>query len=129
MRDYAHAPDAGTRDRRMRPGTRPSLGPSTRARRSSLCSAGASFGGGAATEASRLGKPAQAGRTSTGVFATGRSAARRVSPLPQGRGRVTSEEEGDRGLRPCEDQRGARVWLPARRNAVAEVGRQRTGLE
>jgi hypothetical protein len=35
---YAHAPDAGTRHRRMRPGTRPSLGPSTRARRSSLCS-------------------------------------------------------------------------------------------
>ena len=35
----AHAPDAGTRDRRMRTGTRPSLGPSTRARRSSLCSA------------------------------------------------------------------------------------------
>jgi hypothetical protein len=36
---YAHAPDAGTRHRCMRPGTRPSLGPSTRARRSSLCSA------------------------------------------------------------------------------------------
>ena len=36
---YAYAPDAGTRHRRMRPGTRPSLGPSTRARRSSLCSA------------------------------------------------------------------------------------------
>jgi hypothetical protein len=42
---YAHAPDAGTRDRRMRLGTRPSLGPLTRARRSSLCSAGASLRG------------------------------------------------------------------------------------
>jgi len=38
-------------------GTRPSLGPSTRARRSSLCSAGASLGGGAFEGASRLGKP------------------------------------------------------------------------
>jgi hypothetical protein len=36
----ARAPDAGTRHRRMRHGTRPSLGPSTRARRSSLCSSG-----------------------------------------------------------------------------------------
>jgi len=50
---------------------------------------GASLGGGAATEASRLGKLAQARGTSTGVFATGRSAARDVSPLPQGRGRDT----------------------------------------
>jgi len=57
MRDKAHAPDAGTRDRCMRQGTRPSLGPSTRARRSSLCSAGASLGGGAVEGASRLGKP------------------------------------------------------------------------
>jgi hypothetical protein len=32
MRHKAHAPDAGTRDRRMRQGTRPSLGSSTRAR-------------------------------------------------------------------------------------------------
>jgi hypothetical protein len=71
----------------MRPGTRPSLGPLTRARQSSLCSAGASLGGGAAVETSRLGKLAQARGTSTGVFTIGRSAARRVSPLPQGRGR------------------------------------------
>jgi len=71
------------------PGTRPSLGPSTRARQSSLCSAGASLGGGAAVLASRLGKPGQPGRTSTGVRAVGRCAARRVSPLPQGRGRDT----------------------------------------
>jgi len=42
---------------------------------------GASFGGGAFEEASRSGKPAQAGGTGTGVSADGRSAARRVSPL------------------------------------------------
>jgi hypothetical protein len=123
---YAHAPDAGTRDRRMRPGTRPSLGPSTRARRSSLCSAGASLGGGAATEASRLGKPAQAGGTSTGVFGTGRSAARRVSPLPQGRGRDTSRK-GRRSRSPS--LRGSfkepGFGCPHVVNAVAEVGRRR----
>jgi hypothetical protein len=85
---------------------------------------GASLGGGAAERASRLGKLAQARGTSTGAFIVGRSAARRVSPLPQGRERGTSEEEGDRGLRPCEN-RGARVWLPARRSAVAEVDRRR----
>jgi hypothetical protein len=43
-------------------GTRPSLGPSTRARRSSLCSAGASFGGEAFGETSRSGKPSQGGK-------------------------------------------------------------------
>jgi hypothetical protein len=32
MRDKAHAPDAGTRNRRKRQGTRPSLGPEARAR-------------------------------------------------------------------------------------------------
>jgi len=54
-------------------------------------------------------------------------AARRVSPLPRGRGRGTSEKEGGRGLRPCEDCR-ARVWLPARRvslqKSVGGVGPQ-----
>jgi len=49
-------------------------------------------------------------------------AARRVSPLPRGRGRGTSEKEGGRGLRPCEDSR-ARVR--ARTScSVAEVGRR-----
>jgi hypothetical protein len=57
-----------TGHRRMHHGTRPSLGPSTRARQSSLCTVRATGGGGALTEASRLGKPAQAGGTSTGVI-------------------------------------------------------------
>jgi len=92
MRDKAHAPDAGARDRRMRPGTRPSLGPSTRARRSSLCFAGASLGGGAFERASRLGKLGQPRGTNTGAHTGGRSAARRVSPLPQGRQRGMSRK-------------------------------------
>ena len=55
--------------------------------------------------ASRLGKPAQAGGTNTGVGTDGRSAARRVSPLrSQMQSRVSRrEKEGDQGLRPCED--------------------------
>ena len=68
-------------------GTRPSLGPSTRARQSSLCSAEATLGGGADASASRLGKLTQVRGTITGVGTDGRSAARRGSPLPQGRGR------------------------------------------
>ena len=47
----------------------------------------ATGGGGALREVSRLGKLAQAGRTSTGVFRSERRAARRSSPLSQGRRR------------------------------------------
>jgi hypothetical protein len=60
--------------------------------------------GGAFDSVSRLGKPTRVGGTSTGAERNGRCAARRVSPLPRGRGRATSEKEGGRGLRPCEDQ-------------------------
>jgi len=48
--------------------------------------------------------PLRVGGTNTGAGPFGRSAARRVSPLSQGRQRGTSEKEGGRGLRPCEDQ-------------------------
>jgi len=102
--------------------TRPSLGPSARARQSSLCIRGNSSGG-AYESASRLGKPGEPGGTSTGVGTNGRSAARRMSP-PAREGVACGEKEGGRGLRPYEDQRD-RVWLPARRSAVAEVGRRR----
>lgn len=111
----AYAPDAGSFVSRSE--TRPSLGPSTRARRSSLRTAGAIPGGEALEVASRLGKPAQAGGTSTGAIANGRSAARRAPPLPQGRGRGAIEKDGGRGLPPCEDAR-ARVWLLARRSLL-----------
>jgi len=43
--------------------------------------------GGAFESVSRSGKPGQPGRTGTGVETSGRCAARRLSPLPQGRGR------------------------------------------
>jgi len=92
MRHQAHAPGAGTRDRRMRKGT------ASFARSFDPCTSiptmlrGASLGGGAFEGASRSGKPAQAGGTGTGASADGRSAARRVSPLSQGRQRDTTKK-------------------------------------
>ena len=110
MRNQAHAPGAGTSDRRMRKGT------ASFARSFDPCTSiltmlrGASLGGEAFEGASRSGKPAQAGGTGTGASADGRSAARRVSPLPPP-ARVyertawhDEEKEGDRGLRPCEER-------------------------
>jgi len=88
-------------------GTRPSLGPSARARQSSLNSARRkSNGGGAGGQVSRSGKPVKAGETGTGVWLFGRSAARRVSPLPRGRQRGTSRK--GRGSRPS-SLRGSRA--------------------
>jgi hypothetical protein len=66
-----------------------------------LC--GESFGGEAFEPVSRLGKLAEARGTNTGAGWNGRGAARRVSPLSQGRGVMRREKEGGRGLRPCED--------------------------
>ena len=68
MRHKAHAPIARTRDRACGQGTRPSLGPSIRACRSSLCTQRSNpLSGGAFEAASRLGKPTQVGETSTGA--------------------------------------------------------------
>lgn len=109
----------------MRSVTRPSLGPSTRARQSSLHTAGAILGGGAFETASRLGNPTRVGETNTGAFANGRSAARRIPPLPQGRqrGMFKKRKEVEASV-PARILR-VRVWLPARRSLVAEVGRRR----
>jgi len=124
-RDKAHAPDAGTRDRRMRPGD------ASFARSFDPCTSiltmlpGASLGGGAFGRASRLGKLGQPRGTSTGAHAGGRSAARRVSPLPQGRQRDTSKKRKE-----IEVSVPARIeelgfGCPHVVNAVAEVGRRR----
>ena len=99
--DVRRAPRRGTSSayatKRMHPRRRKKLSPTpgdaSFARSFDPCTSiltmlrGASLGGGASEAASRSGKPAQAGRTGTGVVADGRSAARHVSPLPQGRGR------------------------------------------
>jgi hypothetical protein len=86
MRHKAHAP----RDARE---IVPSLGDASFTRSGGPCTSiltthhSASCGGGANERASRLGKPGQPGITSTGAFPVGRSAARHMSPLPQGRKR------------------------------------------
>lgn len=70
-----------------------------------------SFGGGAVAAVSRSGKPAQAGGTGSGVVETGRSAARRAKPLPQGRRRFRVRT-GRRSRPPS--QRGTRARVRAR---------------
>jgi len=86
---------------------------------------GASLGGGAAEAASRSGKPAQAGRNRhRGCGGWTKRGSPRLTASARERAWGAEEKEGGRGLRPCEDRR-ARVWLPARRNAVAEVGKRR----
>jgi hypothetical protein len=105
MRHKAHATDAGTRDRRMRT-VDASFARSFDPCSSILTTHGgvkSVVRGGAFDSASRLGKTHASGRNLHWGRANGRCAARRVTPLPQGRGRVTSEKEGGRGLRPCED--------------------------
>ena len=126
MRHKAHATDAGTRDRRMR------TVDASFARSFDPCSliltthggAKSVDRGGAFGSASRLGNTRASGRNQHWGQTNGRCAARRVTPLPRGRGRVTSEKEEGLGLRPCEDER-VRVPALARRVSVAEVGRRR----
>jgi hypothetical protein len=86
---------------------------------------GESNGGGAFDSASRLGKLGQPRGTNTGAGTSERSAARRVSPLPQGRLRGTSRK-GRRSRSPS--LRGLKepgFGCPHVVNAVAEVGRRR----
>jgi hypothetical protein len=63
---------------------------------------GQTAGGGAPSKASRLGKPAQAGGTSTGVVEVDGA---RLAAHPCSRERRGAyETEGGRGHRPCEDE-------------------------
>jgi hypothetical protein len=108
--------------------TRPSLGPETRARQSSLNSkARKSRGGGAENEVSRSGKPAQAGGTGTGASSSGRTArlAARHRSSPEEVVRDALKEEDGRGRRPPVRNTRVRVGLPVRRSEVAEVDRRR----
>jgi hypothetical protein len=87
----AHALDtADAKKRALRCSrTRPSLGPETRARQSSLTLASQEVRGGAVDSVSRSGKPAQAGGTGTEIGANGRKCtAHRASPLFARRGRA-----------------------------------------
>jgi hypothetical protein len=109
----ARAPGTGTKNRASAQETRPSLGPKTRARQSSL-HIERKLGGGALAMTSRLGKLAQAGGTSTGVVVRGRSATRRVSIAPA-REAAWHARKGRRSRPPSLRGSRARVWLLARR--------------
>jgi hypothetical protein len=110
-RTAAHAPSSRSHEPLAhRPTTRPSLGPRTRADQAPRVIRGGAtrFGGGVLEEVSRSGKPGESQEsTGTGVFASRFCAARRVSPLPQGRPREASEKEGRHGARPCEDRKSS----------------------
>jgi hypothetical protein len=125
MRHQAHAPDASTRDRRMRSGGRvlhsvlrpvhvdPHYAPSAQ-----VAEVGRS---------TRHHGWASSGNREEPALGSGRADDARLAACRRsrkGEGAVRREKEGGRGLRPCEDRR-VRVWLPARRKAVAEVGRRR----
>ena len=109
----ARAPGADTKNRACAQETRPSLGPKTRTRQSSLC-IGRKLDGGALAVTSRLGKPAQAGGTNTGAIESGRSAARRVVVAPA-REAARHVRKGRRSRPPSLRGSRARVWLLARR--------------
>jgi hypothetical protein len=84
--------------------TRPSLGPSTRARQSSLCTAAQASVVGRRSGIA-VGQPRASEKNQHRGCFVGRSAARHVPPRPQGRRRGMKEKEEGRGLRPCEDSR------------------------
>jgi len=65
--------------------------------------------------ASRSGKPGQPGGTGTEVEPNGRSAARRASPLPQGRGRGASKKRKVIAVTVPARKRESMVAVPARR--------------
>jgi len=86
----------------MRIGTRPSLGPSTRARQSSLCTDGETRRWWGALEDIAAGQTRATGTNQHRGRRSGRSAARPASLLSNER-RAAEEEEGGRGHRPCEE--------------------------
>jgi hypothetical protein len=85
---------------------------------------GVSLGGGAFEVVSRSGKLAQARETGTGAVSSGRSAARHRSAV-LARGRRGTRRKGRRSRPSSLRGSGARVWLLARRDSVAEVVRRR----
>jgi hypothetical protein len=129
MRHKAHAPIAGTRDRRKRTGDAsfarsfdPCTSILTTLRRGNSRRWGVSAGitDGQTHASGRNHHWGLCGRTERGSPRTTASARERAWFVRKGR---RSRPPSLRGYR------RVRVWLPARRSAVAEVSRRRTGLE
>lgn len=94
-------------------GTRPSLGPEARARKSALNLLGDTPRGCRVRNSIAVGQTRESGRNRhRGWSESDECTARHSTPLPQGRGRVEKEKEDGRGHRPCEETR-VLVWLPA----------------
>ena len=112
-----------------RSGTRPSLGPLTRARQSSLNFVRRKLAKVARSARYRgRANPCKREEPAPGSGRADVSAARRASPLPQGRSCVTRQKRKEvQASVPARIESSGQV--PARRNAVAEVGRRASGLE
>lgn len=108
----------------MRSVTRPSLGPSTRARQSSLCTAGAILGGGASKWHRGWANPRKWEKPAPGPSRMDGARLAACHPLLQGRVLARWKRMEVEASLPARIAR-ARVWLPARRIVVAEVGRRR----
>jgi hypothetical protein len=127
MRHKAYALEASTRDRRLHyedaSFTR-SFGPC-----SSILTmhSGVTRSGGAGAGASRLGKPGEPGGTSTGAQAqrTERGSSR-VTVFARKRRGTFKKRKAVKAVVPTRIGE-FRVWLPARRSAIAEVDRRRSG--
>jgi hypothetical protein len=93
--------------------TRPSLGPSTRARQSSLCTGARERPRGEATGFGiTVGQTHASGRNQHWGRTVGRSAARRVPPLPRGRGVARKKRKAVKAVVP------ARITSPGSRSYV-----------
>jgi hypothetical protein len=84
--------------------TRPSLGPSTRARRSSLCTAAQASVVGRSTRHHGWANPRKWEKPALGSSERTERGSPRVILSREGEGVTRQEKEGDQGLRPCEDQ-------------------------
>ena len=97
-----HSTDAGIAASRSR--TRPSLGPSTRARRSSLCTAAQASVVGRSTRHHGWANPRKWEEPALGSSERTKRGSPRVPLSRKGEDGARREKEGDQGLRPCEDQ-------------------------
>jgi hypothetical protein len=127
-RGSTHAPDDEMLEPSLAPADDTSFARSSDSCRSivtSLSNGATRSRGGALELVSRSGKPGESqDEPAPGRLIVDLARLAASSPLPQGSLREASEKEGRHGARPCEDRKSSRL-LPARRNAVAEVGRRR----
>jgi hypothetical protein len=99
---HMRSTDAGIPASRSR--TRPSLGPSTCARRSSLCTAAQASVVGRSNRYHGWANPRKWEKPALGSSERAERGSPRVTLSCKGEGVTRREKEGDRGLRPCEDQ-------------------------